>query len=113
LGVILFKSGHLAESNKELDQAVALDPKAALAYFSRARSLVALGDEQAALRDLETMVALQPDNRDAYSELARLYAKAGQPQKAADALAKEKAITTATSSEYRNDFLSGLADPLQ
>jgi tetratricopeptide (TPR) repeat protein len=112
-GVILFKSGHLAESKKELDEAVALDPKAPLAYLSRARLLAGLGDEQAALRDLETTVALQPDNRDAYSELAQLYAKMGEPQNAADALAKEKAITTTTNSDYRHDFLSGMADPLQ
>jgi Tfp pilus assembly protein PilF len=111
LGVVLLKSGHLAQSKKELDQAITLDPKGAPAYLWRARSLARLGDEQAALRDLETTVALQPDNRDAYSELARLYAKAGQIQKADDALAKEKAIKATDSSEYRRDFLSEQADP--
>jgi tetratricopeptide (TPR) repeat protein len=112
LGVIFFKSERLVESQRELDQAITLNPKAAQAYYWRARSLVGLGAEQAAIGDLETTVALQPDNRDAYSELARLYARTGQPQKAADAQAKEKTIEAASGSEYRHDFLSDLADPL-
>jgi tetratricopeptide (TPR) repeat protein len=112
-GVILFRRGQLAESKKELDQAVTLDPKAPSNYLSRSRTLARLGDDGDALQDLETTVALQPDNRTAYSELARLYTKTGQLQKAADAEAREKAIKTTPDSKNRHEFLSGMADPLE
>lgn len=111
LGVVLFKGGHLSQSKKEMDQAVSLDPKAALAYYWRARSLAGLGDEPSAVQDLETAVALQPDNRDAYSELARLYTKAGQTQKANDAEAKEKESKANSDAEYRREFLNDQAAP--
>ena len=113
LGTILFKGGHPAEGKKEIDQAITLDPKAALNYLARARLLAGTGDDELAIRDLETTVALQPDNKDAYSELAKLYQTAGQPEKAAAMFAKAKEIQADPESEYRHDFLSGMADPLR
>jgi tetratricopeptide (TPR) repeat protein len=112
-GAILFQRGQLAESKNELDLAISLDPKAPSNYLVRSRTEAGLGNDGPALQDLETTVALQPDNRAAYTELARLYTKTGQPQKAAEAQAKEKEIKTSSSLADRHEFLSGMANPLE
>jgi predicted Zn-dependent protease len=72
----------------------------------------AKGDRQQAITDLETVVALQPRNSTVYTELAELYSKIGDPQKASIILAKQKEIKDATGTDDRDDFLSRLADPL-
>jgi tetratricopeptide (TPR) repeat protein len=88
LGMVLYKGGNLIESKKELDRALALDPKAAQAYFWRARVLASRGERRQAIADLETAVALQPHYREAYSQLAQLYSKQRQPEKAKAASAQ-------------------------
>jgi tetratricopeptide (TPR) repeat protein len=90
LGIALFRAGSLVESKKELDRASILDAQGAATYFWRARVLASSGKRREAVADLETVVALQPNYRGAYSELAPLYLADGDTQKAAWALAKQK-----------------------
>jgi len=97
LGIALFKAGSLEESKKELDRASTLDAKGAATYLWRARVLAGLGKRREAIVDLETVLALQPTYRGAYSELAQLYTAEGDAQRAAWALAKEKELPETTS----------------
>jgi tetratricopeptide (TPR) repeat protein len=90
-GVALYKDENFEGSQKELTQALDLNSRLTYAYFYRAQVLAHRGERQKAIADLETAVALQPHYRKAYSELARLYVVDGQREKAATALAKERA----------------------
>jgi Flp pilus assembly protein TadD len=110
--VAIFKKGSLEENRQELDQALLLDPKAAEAYFWRARVLAGLKKRPEAVADLETALALQPSLNEAYSELAQHYSAAGQEEKAAALLAKQQEQKGKTGSDDRNHFLWDLADPV-
>jgi tetratricopeptide (TPR) repeat protein len=111
LGVVLFKEGDIAGSKKEIDQAILQNPKAAEAYFWRARVLISQGHQREAVADLETALALQPTLSLAYSDLAELYTKLGEPDKAAALLAKQRELAATPESEDRSYFLSDLNEP--
>jgi tetratricopeptide (TPR) repeat protein len=112
LGVALYKAGKLQSAHQELDRALALDSRAAQTYYWRARVLAGLGNQQGAIADLETVLALQPSITSAYSELGELYSRTGQPQKAQEVLAKQKGVQEATSADDRDRLLLELSDPL-
>jgi tetratricopeptide (TPR) repeat protein len=112
LGVSLFKDGNLGESKRELDEALTLDSQAAQSYFWRARVLTGLKNLEGAIADLQTATALQPNDQEVLAELAQLYSKTGQPQKAAEIAARQKEIKKTTTPDDRGHFLIDLADPL-
>ncbi len=92
LGVATFEAQNLTESQKELDQALLLDPQATPAYLWRARLLARRGQQDKAIADLETYVALESSSADGYHELEELYVKTGQAEKASAARAKYEAL---------------------
>lgn len=70
LGMVLFKDGHAAESKKQLDEALAINPKDAAGYFGQAKLLTRQGARQEAITNLNVAVELRPDYSKAYTELA-------------------------------------------
>jgi tetratricopeptide (TPR) repeat protein len=111
LGVTLCKLSRLQESRRELDDALGRDPKASEAYLWRARVFTKQRKYHEAIADLETAVALQPNNGTAYSELHQLYSKVGQIDKADKIRAKLKE-TNASDPDAHATFLSDFGDPL-
>jgi tetratricopeptide (TPR) repeat protein len=85
LGAALLKSGKLSESEKELDRALALDPRTVSAYLWRARWFENQKQPAKAIADLQTFVALDANYPQAYEELAWLYSAKGQTTKASAA----------------------------
>jgi tetratricopeptide (TPR) repeat protein len=112
LGVALFKSGDLTGSKKELDQALLLDSKDARAYFWHAQILARQGQRKQAIAELEAAVLLQPTYTTAYGQLAQLYQAAGEPQKAAQALAKQGIGSDTEAEADRGLFLQQLYQSL-
>ncbi len=91
LAVAEYHGGSFAESIRQLDQALVLNPQSAKAHYYRARAFSKQGEQRKAIEDLETAVAIQPHYRQAFAELARLYTRDGQSEKARAALASERA----------------------
>jgi Tfp pilus assembly protein PilF len=53
------EAGDFTDANKDLDAAIALNPKYAVAYYLRADAMSKLGDRQA-VANLQTAVSLDP-----------------------------------------------------
>lgn len=62
LGQAQERLGNLQEALKQYDQAIAIDPKFALAHGNRANILVTAGMADEALRSFDRAVALKPDS---------------------------------------------------
>ena len=95
-----------------MDQALSLDPKDARAYYWQSQVFARNGQRQQAISNLETAVLLQPTYVFAYSQLADLYQAAGDPQKAAQALAKRGTASEMEIDEDRGLFLQQLYQSL-
>lgn len=65
-----------------------------------------------AIKDLETVVAIDPAFVNAYRKLAQLYTQEKLPDKASAALAKERAIKEAQSEDDRNGLLREMGYPV-
>jgi tetratricopeptide (TPR) repeat protein len=109
LGIALLKTGGAEPANEQLNQALRLAPKNPSAYYWRAMTLEQMQRPRPAIADLETAVALEPDYADAFYELARLYHAAGQPQKAAAALARNQALKAQRLHRDRQRLLQQIA----
>jgi len=90
LGIALYDGGKAALAGEQFDFALHVNPKDAAGYFWRAKSLQARGDREQAIADLKTVIALQPDYAEAYTELARIYSETGQASRAAEVLSQQK-----------------------
>ena len=109
LGAALLKAGKISESRRELDRALALDPRAVSAYLWRARWSEEQKQTAKAIADLETFVALDANYPQAYEELALLYSAQGQTTKASAARCQyAKLEAKFKSSEQAPFFLSQL-----
>jgi predicted Zn-dependent protease len=53
----LSKAGRFQESLNQFDRVISLDPKYVAAHFQKARTLVTMGDEQAARAELHAGIA--------------------------------------------------------
>ena len=94
IGEVYRQQGKLTDAVEVFNDLIAKAPDFAPAYVGRARVL-AVSDEknlEAALDDLETAVAKDPNYAEAYLEFAELHLKAKQPQKALAALEDAEAL---------------------
>jgi tetratricopeptide (TPR) repeat protein len=97
----------------DLDEANREIPGCAFCYFAQSRVHQEMGDEGAAIADLETLVKrVDPEFSQAWYRLANLYQHAGRHDDAAKALARFRSIKTEQTdreTEYlRKVFLSAL-----
>ncbi|HUJ21575.1 MAG TPA: hypothetical protein VLX58_08650 [Bryobacteraceae bacterium] len=98
---------------QDLDTANRGIPGCAFCYFAQSKVHQELGDEAAAIADLETLVErVDPEFAQGWYRLSNLYQHAGRTADAAGALARFKAIRTAQTdreAEYlRKVFLDAL-----
>jgi len=99
---------------RDLDTANRGIPGCAFCYFTESKVHQEMGDEQAAIADLEALVGhIDPEFAQGWYRLANLYQRAGDRDKAAKALAKFRAIKseqTDRETQYlRKLFLSAVA----
>jgi predicted Zn-dependent protease len=94
LGVALFQSGNLQESQKELDYALRLSPSIASTYLWRAQLFERLGKGRKAIADLKAYTVLGPSPARAYQQLAKLYAAEGELKEAAAARSRYEELTS-------------------
>jgi tetratricopeptide (TPR) repeat protein len=90
LGELLLDEGRIDEAEPLFRQILAKEPDNSRAIFARARIAVARDTPDAAVADLERVVALTPMAKAAHSLLAQLYARQGR-----QALADREAATAA------------------
>lgn len=88
LGAILYKQRKLAEARGYLAKALAINPASSMARYEDARLKNADGKYDAAVAELEKLVADDPKWLDPHVELAALYYKLHKPEQGA----KERAI---------------------
>jgi tetratricopeptide (TPR) repeat protein len=74
--------GQVDQARQEVEKAVDLDPKSAVAWALRGRFLQQAGDTKQALADYHRSLSYQPDQREVLLEIAELYRQLGQPQRA-------------------------------
>ena len=86
LGLAHFRNGETTQAIEALQHAVSLDGRFAEAHYLLAMCLRARSDDRAALAGLLRAVEINPAFVDAREELADLYMKAGQRQKALEQL---------------------------
>jgi len=94
---------------RDLDVASRSIPGCAFCYFTQSKVHQELGDESAAIADLEVLVGhVDPEFSQGWYRLASLYQHAGRADDASRALAKFRAIRTAQTdreSEYLRKIL--------
>src|SRR5262249_41195370 len=66
LGVVLLQQGQFEPAQRELKNAIAIDPKIAAAHNNRAIALMSLNRFEPALKCLDMAAALQPDLPEAF-----------------------------------------------
>ena len=78
-----FEQGDYEQVVSECGQAIELDPKYAAAYFCRGIAYIYSGEAQAAMRDLETAIEIDPDveSRQEIGELVRSLSQFSQVAK--------------------------------
>jgi predicted Zn-dependent protease len=111
--LLKLNSKEYAEMIKDLDAATQGIPGCAFCYFAKSKVHQELGDDAAAIADLETLVShIDPEFSQGWYRLANLYQHSGRSDDAAGALAKFRAMRTAQTdreAEYlRNVFLDAL-----
>jgi Flp pilus assembly protein TadD len=75
--------GDGAEAKEQATKAVARAPSLFAAHDALGRALVALGDLDAGIRELEEAVRLAPESAQTHFNLASAYARAGRAEDAA------------------------------
>ena len=98
------------EAKKQLDLALALNPKGAVGYFWRAKVLSRQGLRQQSIADLQTATEIKPDYLEAYLELEQIYKQAGELQRAAEVSAAYKRIKQSPAEPGTNEPLRFLPD---
>jgi len=76
-------------------EATSIDPRSSAARLALGDALLRDNQTVAGIAELKVAVKIQPDMRQAYSLLARAYAKLGHPQLAQEALKKEQELAQA------------------
>ncbi len=74
LGQVLFEQGNIAEAEKHLDRAISLlnsSDDAADAHYLRAKTYLAQGEAQQAIKQLEQAVAIRANFAEAWSDLGQ------------------------------------------
>ena len=110
LGIALFNSGKVALAGEQFDRALHGDPKDAVGCCWRAKSLQALGKKDKAIADLNTVIELEPDYAEAYTDLARIYSETGQASRAAEVLAQQKKLGAPSQPSEDHTLLRTLPD---
>jgi tetratricopeptide (TPR) repeat protein len=82
MGFILLEQGDLEGAQKELEQAVTLDPENVDALFDLARTYAREKQTEKAMRYFERVLPLSPDNTQAHYQLFLLYTRSKQQDKA-------------------------------
>ena len=110
LGDLYMDEGKLAQARSAFDRAIAARSDTLDSFYRRGLCALLLGDAQAALPDLEKVVAKEPgyDFRRAYGLLAHAWALTGQKQRA-EALFRETTALSTLSETYLNfaELLAG------
>lgn len=83
LGALLFKERELAEAERELENAVALDPSLVMAHYNLGLVRFEKGELEGAARGFATAVELDPKNPHYHFSLARAYRGSYELEKAA------------------------------
>jgi tetratricopeptide (TPR) repeat protein len=78
----LLEQGDLEGAQRELEQAVALDPENVDALFDLARTYAREKQADKAMSDFERVLQLSPDNTQAHYQLFILYTRSKQQEKA-------------------------------
>ena len=82
LGAVLYREGRHEEAQLAFREALELDPDLALALRHLGQSLLATGNVEAALVELERSVAINPADSSAHSVRARAYSRLGRAEEA-------------------------------
>ena len=93
LGVLALQTGHPADALREIDAALAADPRPALVHANRANALLALGrpaDAEAAAREA---LRRKPTAGEAWASLGHALADQGRPEDAIPAYRRAAAIS--------------------
>ena len=109
VGEMLMDVGDHRGAYKRASEVLDIDPKLPGAWRLRGRAAAALGDASQALADHHRALGLLPNDRDTMIEIAELYRKRGQPQRALVAL--QGLMDTYTPGEEPSQlfYLKGLA----
>ncbi len=110
LGIALYDSGKVALAGEQFDRALRGDPKDAVSYYWRAKSLQAQGQKEKAIADLNTVIQLEPEYSEAYTELAQIYSETGQASRAAEVLAQQKKLGASSQPSGDDTLLRTLPD---
>jgi tetratricopeptide (TPR) repeat protein len=110
LGVAEFMAKRLSEAQRQLDQALSLDPTDADSYYWRGKSLAGQGRRTDAIQDLEAAVTIEPKLRQAFTELANLYSVGGQSAKASAMRARADALASSRSPDDIEEYIRNLQD---
>jgi len=84
LGYIFYLQGKFKESEKVLNEALALDSKNTLALNTLAAVLAELKDYANALKKVKEAISIDPDELIFYRNLKMIYERAGKPEKFED-----------------------------
>ncbi len=95
LGACALFNHDLPKAIEYFREAISIDPESSAARLALGEALLRDNQTAAAINELTLAVKFQPDLRQAYSLLARVYAKLGQSQLAHEALKKEQELATA------------------
>jgi tetratricopeptide (TPR) repeat protein len=102
-------TGATQAARTEAEQAIDLDPKSAVAWSTRAQVMRASGDLNQALADYRRALGYAPDDRQILLDIAEIYRKLNQPQRALTSL-QSLAETYSPGDEPQHVFhLLGLA----
>ena len=97
LGAILLKQRQLSEAKPLLDKALLLDPQSTMARFQMGRWKSLSGEYAAAVTELESVTAAQPNWLDPHVELATVYYKLHRPEDGA----RERAVVARLTEEQQ------------
>ena len=96
----------LGQAERELDQAIALDPELALAYSLRGRLFNDLGQYQRAIQDLDEAIRLDPDQAEAYNQRGFSHLSLGEIQDALQDLDQAVLLDPILAEAYTNRGLA-------
>ena len=82
LAQMLLDAGQIEAAARETELALDLDPRLATAWSTRGRVMLAAGRAQQALADYHRALAYTPDDREILLQVAELYRRLEQPERA-------------------------------
>lgn len=91
-GSMLRKTGRYTEARVLLNEALAIDPSLAKAYYELGKLEESLSNRESAIKDFNTASSLDPNDPSTVYSLFRLYQQAGERDQAAASLARFRAL---------------------